>query len=264
MTDFDIDSHRQVITEVVVTASERALDWYRRPSTTVDNKEAGGFDPVTAADRAIEREIRDRLSELFPDHAIYGEEFGETGEGPHRWIIDPIDGTRAFVCGQPMWGTLLGLESHGRAMAGWMHQPVLGETHVATPAAATLIRAGDELPLATAPVTDLAEAIVLCTHPSMFDTPTLAADFARLEAVTRMVRYSGDCANYGLLATGSAHLVVENQLAPYDIVPLIPIVEGAGGVITDRKGKPPMNGGFVVAAATPALHAAALDVLGAG
>ncbi len=265
MTDsaeFDIEGHRADITDLVVTASDGALAWYRRP-VTIDNKQAdaGGFDPVTAADRAVEDEIRAGLQARFPGHAVYGEERGTEGEGRYRWIIDPIDGTRAFICGQPMWGTLVGFEADGAMVAGWLHQPVLAETHIATPAAATLRVGGDERPLQAASVTDPAEAIVLCTHPSMWDTDELRADFGRLDDATRMVRYSGDCANYGLLAAGHAHLVVENQLAPYDILPLVPIIEGAGGVVTDRLGRPPTEGGFVVAACTPELHAAALDLV---
>lgn len=261
MNDFDIESHRHAITDLVTTASRGALAWYRQPMT-VENKVEAGFDPVTAADRAVEDEIRAGLRALFPDHAVYGEERGATGDGPVRWIIDPIDGTRAFISGQPMWGTLLGLEVDGRPIAGWMHQPVLDETHVATPAAATLIRHGAATELVAASVTDLDEAIVMCTHPDMFDTPPLAAAFARLESRVRLVRYSGDCVNYGLLAAGQVHLVVENKLAPYDIVPLLPIIEGSGAVVTDREGKPPLDGGFVVAACTAELHGAALDVLG--
>ncbi|MEL7208610.1 MAG: inositol monophosphatase family protein, partial [Actinomycetota bacterium] len=139
--------------------------------------------------------------------------------------------------------------------------PVLDETHVATPAAATLIRNGATTDLVASPVTALDEAIVLCTHPDMFDTPELAAAFGRLEDRVRLVRYSGDCVNYGLLAAGQVHLVVENQLAPYDILPLVPIIEGSGAVVSDRAGGHPFAGGFVVAACTPGLHQAALEVL---
>lgn len=263
MTGFDIEPHRRAVTDIVVAASNRSLEWYRT-GMEVENKRSEGFDPVTAADRAVERQIRDGLAERFPNHAIFGEEFGVTGDGPHRWIIDPIDGTRAFVVGQPMWGTLVGLESHGRAIAGWMHQPVIDETHIATPGAATLVRNGTETPLATAPVTSLAESVLLCTHPEMFTTDALMADFNRVAGACRLTRFSGDCANYGLVASGEAHLVIEAGLAPYDIVPLIPIIEGAGGVITDRRGRSPLEGGFVVAAATAELHAEALALLGPG
>lgn len=270
MTDFNIDTHAAAVTTLVRNASRRSLAWYRR-TIEVDNKLADGYDPVTEADRVVEDEIRDGLGRLFPDHAILGEERGETGSGPYRWTIDPIDGTRAFVIGQPMWGTLVGLQARGVPVAGWMHQPVLDETHVATPAGGRLFfgdpdaldggRQGSSVTLRARPTTELDEAVMVCTHPEMFAPGPEAEAFARLDTAVRMTRYSGDCANYGLLAAGHVDLVVENGLAPYDIVPLIPIVQAAGGVITDLAGDLPLDGGYVVAAATPELHAAAVAVL---
>ncbi|MEL7208088.1 MAG: inositol monophosphatase family protein, partial [Actinomycetota bacterium] len=129
MTDFDIEPHRRAVTDLVTRASNGALAWYRRP-LTVENKHDTGFDPVTAADRAVEDEIRAGLSRLFPDHAVYGEERGTTGAGRYRWIIDPIDGTRAFIAGQPMWGTLVGFEVDGRPVAGWMHNTMASSSAV--------------------------------------------------------------------------------------------------------------------------------------
>lgn len=274
---FDIDEHAAAVTRLVRTASRRSLDWYRT-ALNVENKLAkgqrlggapsagsDGYDPVTEADRAVEDDIRAALGTRFPDHAIFGEERGETGSGPIRWTIDPIDGTRAFVTGQPMWGTLVGLQVDGVPIAGWMHQPVLDETHVATPRQAALIYGDPDdarsEPLGVSSTTDLVTAVVLCTHPEMFAPGEQADRFARLAEAVRMVRYSGDCANYGLLASGLVDLVVENGLAPYDIIPLIPIVEAAGGVVTDPEGRSPVDGGYVVAAATPELHAVALEVL---
>ena len=261
MTTFDIEADAEAITELVRRASRRSLDWYRQPMA-IDNKlatsDGGGFDPVTAADRAVEDEIRAGLGELFPGHAILGEERGETGAGPIRWVIDPIDGTRAFITGQPMWGTLLGLQVDGRPVAGWMHQPVLDETHIATPSGGRLMRNGDTIPLRSTGTTELADAVLFCTSPDMFAPGAEAEAFADLSACVRLTRFSGDCVNYGLLAAGMVDLVVENQLAAYDIIPLIPIVEAAGGIITDLAGQSPVDGGFVVAAATPELHQAAL------
>lgn len=258
---FAIDEHRDEITEIVRRAGNRSLDWFRRPVTVENKRVDGDFDPVTEADRVVEDEIRSALMERFPDHAVMGEERGESGSGRYRWVIDPIDGTRAFVSGQPMWGTLLGFEVDGVPVAGWMHQPVLDETHVATPAGGLLIRNGTTTPLVTRSGVGLSDAIVMCTHPDMFAPGPEQEGFARLDAATRLVRYSGDCVNYGLLAAGHVDLVVENQLAPYDIIPLIPIVESAGAVITDLDGKPPLGGGYVVAAGSVELHEAALAVL---
>lgn len=257
------------ISEMVRASGREALAWFRASSrsskTTVENKASTGFDPVTEADRHVEHLIRTSLEAWFPDHGILGEEEGETpavDQGiRYRWVIDPIDGTRAFVSGQPMWGTLLGLQFDGAAVAGWMYVPPLDELYVAAGGNGSIRRGVTDHALATSKVTALAEATLLCTHPTMFVTDDEQAAFARVADQCQLTRYSGDCVNYGLVATGDADLVVENQLQPYDVIPLIPIVEAAGGVITDRKGRPPTSGGWAIAAATPALHAAALEAL---
>lgn len=249
---FDVAAHLDEITELVRRAGDRSLRWYRALET-VDNKRASGFDPVTEADRAVESELRAALGERFAGHEILGEEFGRSGGGPYRWTIDPIDGTRAFIIGQPMWGTLLGFQVEDRPLAGWMHLPVLGETFIGH-GSCRLRTAEGTRPVRVRPTERLEDAVVLCTHPSMFTTDRQVAAFGSVAERARMVRYSGDCQNYGLVAMGLADAVVDNELAPYDIVPLIPIVEGAGGVVTDLDGNQPIDGGFVVAAATPALH----------
>jgi len=223
---FEIAPHAGAISEMVRDASRASLDWFRRPTgaLSVDNKLSAGFDPVTEADRFVERTLRAALLGRFPDHAVLGEEDGETGEGRHRWVIDPIDGTRAFISGQPMWGTLLGLQIDGEPVAGWMHVPVLDETYVAVDGVATLTSPTGERTLATSDVTDLGDAIVLCTHPTMFVTDDEVSAFARVDSSSRLVRYSGDCMNYGLIASGDADLVVENQMQPYDVMALIPLI----------------------------------------
>lgn len=256
---FDVAAHLDAVTDLVRRAGDLSLRWYR-DLDTIDNKNEVGFDPVTEADRAVEAELRTALEARFAGHEILGEEFGRTGGGPYRWTIDPIDGTRAFIIGQPMWGTLLGFQVEDRPVAGWLHQPVLGETlvghgscrlHTATGAREVKVSGTERLE----------EAVVLCTHPDMFTAGEQEAAFGRVAARARMVRYSGDCLNYGLVAMGLADAVVENGLAAYDIVPLIPIVEAAGGVVTDLEGHPPLAGGYVVAAATAALHEAILAEL---
>ncbi len=288
--DFNLEPHRDAVTLMVREASDRALGWYRtldrstnpaakHASTTgseykgseykgiekkgIENKASAGFDPVTEADRAVETELRRRLIELFPDHAVLGEEFGITGDSPYVWTIDPIDGTRAFITGQPMWGTLLGLQFEGKPIAGWMHAPVLGETYYSTGDAATMQLAdGSTRPLVCSGIEQLEAATMTCTDPNgMFAAGPEADRFGQLVEATRLCRYSGDCVNYSLLAMGLVDLVVENGLAIYDIVPLIPIVEGAGGTITDLDGASPLEGGYVVAAANPTLHARALEIL---
>ncbi len=268
MSSFDPATDAAEVTALVQAASDRALDWFRsgrrhEQGAVGDKGGVSGFDPVTEADRAVEDEIRAGLSARFPDHAILGEEAGESGsaDAAYRWVIDPIDGTRAFISGQPMWGTLVGLQRGDTVVAGWLHQPTLHETYVASDAGAWREVDGVRRPLQTSATTELGEAILLCTHPSMFVTEAERSAFARVADASRLTRYSGDCVNYALVASGDADLVVENQLQPYDVIPLIPLIERAGGVITDRDGRPPVNGGWAVAAATPALHQAALDAL---
>lgn len=267
---FSIALHLDEVTELIRSASAKSLGWFRqRPAGSADslavaNKAAAGdFDPVTEADRAVEDEIRQGLSKLFPTHEILGEERGLTGASAsdYRWVIDPIDGTRAFISGQPMWGTLVGLQHRDEVVAGWLYQPTMAETYVASPAGGWWHSAAGSRRLATSSVTSLHDAILLCTHPSMFETDDEKAAFARVESSVKLTRYSGDCINYALVATGSADLVVECQMQPYDIIPLIPIIEHAGGVVTGIDGKPPLGGGWVIAAATPQLHAAALERL---
>ncbi len=261
------------ITRLVVASSSEALRWFRRPMD-VENKAAGSrggsgndpvhrWDPVTEADRLVEEQLRRGLRDRFPSDRIVGEEGGSTGEGPDGWLIDPIDGTRAFVTGQPLWGTLLGRLVGDHPVAGWLHQPTLGHTYIAAGETNELRTPEGTIPLATSPTTELDEAVLLCTSPTMFHAGFEHAAFEALSAKCRLTRYSGDCLNYGYLATGFADLVVENQLEAYDIVPLVPIVEAAGGVISGLDGEPPSRG-WAIAAATAELHASALELLRSG
>ncbi len=220
---------------------------------------AGAFDPVTAADRGVEALIRARLGAVYPDSPIMGEEEGFTpGTSEWSWIIDPIDGTRAFITGVPAWGILLGLLRGGRPVGGIVHQPYLGETFVGGPGGAELRRAGEIRPLRTSGRTALAEAVLYSTHPGMF-TGAAQRGFDAVSVSVRMTRFGGDCYSYCLLAHGFIDLVIEAGLQPYDILPLVPIIEAAGGVVTGPDGAPPLAGGTVIAAASPDLHARALE-----
>jgi histidinol phosphatase-like enzyme (inositol monophosphatase family) len=247
------------VSTVVRDASHLALSWFRK-SHDVENKLGTGFDPVTIADRTVEDNLRAALTARFPDHEVLGEERGLSGSGAYRWVIDPIDGTRSFVSGNPLWGTLLGLEHEGVPIAGWLHQPTMDETWIAAGSMACHRSPHGERPLATRRTTRLEEATVLCTTPEMFAGEEADA-FARVAGTARLTRYGGDCINYGLVALGHADVVIDNHLSDYDIVPLIPILEAAGGVVTGRSGGSATAGGFVVAAGTPELHAATLERL---
>lgn len=227
------------------------------------------YDPVTEADRAIEELLRAGISSMAPGDRVVGEENGETGpaDAARTWYLDPIDGTKAFLTGMTGWGTLVGVVEDGRAVAGWMDQPVLGETFAAIHGRATVQRRSDgpeAVDLRTSGCTELSEAILYTTHPSMFDDPDddeVRRRYDELGRRVRLQRFGGDCYAYCMLAAGRVDLVVESDLNSYDIVALIPIIEAAGGVITGPDGRQPLEGGTVVAAATPELAEQAWAIL---
>jgi myo-inositol-1(or 4)-monophosphatase len=239
------------------------LPYFRR-ALAVENKAAsGGFDPVTAADKAAERVIAKALAEHWPDHALEGEEFGNrAGAGRFTWVIDPIDGTRAFIMGLPLWGTLIGLKDGADPVLGLMDQPYTGERFWAAGRTSHFRRAGGRArPIRTRPCPRLADAVLSTTHPAMFAADAELAAFQRLSAQVRFTRYGGDCYAYCLLAAGHTDIIVEAGLKPYDIVALIPIIERAGGRVTAWDGGPATGGGRVVATGDPRLHDTVLKIL---
>lgn len=244
-------------------AGPAILPFFRSP-LTVDNKAAEtGFDPVTEADRAAERAIVACLSERFPDHAILGEEFGrQGGSSDLEWVIDPIDGTRAFICGAPTWGTLIGLRSSAGVHFGVMDQPFTGERFWRGVDGSFARRPdGSVKPLQTNKAcTELSDALISTTAPELFDDEA-AAGFAAIKRTAKSIRYGMDCYAYCLLAGGTLDLVIESGLHAYDIVALIPIIEGAGGVVTTWTGGDARDGGSVLATGNPALHENALNTL---
>lgn len=248
--------------ELVQEAGRIALRHFRQPLDVANKLADGRFDPVTIADREVESFLVERIRARFPDHGIVGEEHGALdGDSRYSWIIDPIDGTRAFISGVPAWGILLGLRDAGRCIGGLMHQPYLEETFTGSPAGGWLSRRGERRLLQTRASARLADAILYCTHPTIFPDAGELSAFEHVAAHTRLMRYGGDCYSYCLLALGHIDLVIEGGLQAYDIQPLIPIIEAAGGVVTGRHGEDASGGGFVVAAANRALHAEVLTVL---
>lgn len=232
-----------------------------RTAGLVTNKLMAGFDPVTEADREAEKAIRSVIQAVYPTHGILGEEFGaENADSSHVWVIDPIDGTRSFISGVPLWGTLVGLTVDGDAVAGMMAQPFVGELFFATEAGAFYEGPRGSGVLATRSTTKIENATLCTTTPALFKNGGRVA-FDRLEERVRLSRYGTDCYAYCMLAAGHVDLVVEVGLQSYDIVALIPIIEKAGGKVTDWNGGPAENGGAIVAAATADLHRAALELL---
>ena len=228
----------------------------------VDNKRArtNGFDPVTLADRATEDILRRLIEETFPEHGIWGEEGGEkAGRGTLTWVLDPIDGTRSYICGIPLWGTLIALCDGDVPILGLADFPALGQRFLATAGGPAL---GNGQPLACRPCDTLNTAMMMTTDPDMFAPGPETEAYGRLERTVRLRRFGGDCFAWCLLAGGQIDLVVEGDLQPYDIRALIPIIEASGGIVTTWDGGPATNGGLVVAAGDPAVHRQALDILG--
>ena len=237
-------------------SGREALPRFRLPGAVV-NKANGGFDPVTEADRETEKAIRDLIRTEYPGHGILGEEFGNEGaDAGYVWVIDPIDGTRSFISGIPLWGTLVGLTENGKAIAGMMAQPFIGELFYAAGNGAFYEgpHGQGEVRLSTSSTHNLADATLFTTTPAIFD-PVRRALYDQLEKQVRLARYGTDCYAYCMLAAGHIDCVVEAGLYPYDIIALIPIIEQAGGVVTDWDGGPAEQGGGIVAAANATLHA---------
>lgn len=248
----------------LATESGQAILPFFRAAFGMDDKGhgSGTFDPVTEADRAAEVILRGLIRRTFPTHGILGEEFGpENLEAECVWVLDPIDGTRAFIAGLPTWGTLIGLTHNGAPVRGLMHQPFLGERFSGDGATARMRSAKGERVLRSRRGTSLKHALLATTDPRLFADGPERDGFTAIEAAVRMSRYGTDCYAYCMLAAGQIDLVVEAGLKPYDIVALIPIVEGAGGVITAWDGGPAAPGGRVVAAGDRALHTEALRLL---
>ncbi|MCJ2132331.1 histidinol-phosphatase [Methylobacterium sp. E-045] len=247
--------------EDLATESGQAILPFFRASFGMDDKGrgTGAFDPVTEADRAAETILRGRIRSTFPTHGIVGEEFGsDHADAECVWVLDPIDGTRAFITGLPTWGTLIGLLHDGVPVRGLMNQPYLGERFVGDGASATFQGIRGPRKLMTRRCERLADALLATTDPRLFAPGDEQDRFRSIEGAVRMSRYGTDCYAYCMLAAGQIDLVVEAGLKAHDIVALIPIIEGAGGVITAWDGSPAVKGGRIVAAGDVRLHAAAL------
>ncbi len=222
-----------------------------------------GFDPVTQADRGAETAMRLLIRENFPDDGIIGEEFGTAdGESGFTWVLDPLDGTRAFIAGQPMWGTLIALEHQGRPIIGVLEQPYLRERLVGYAGRTDMTCGDDHFHLRTRECASLAEAIVCTTHPFAHFDESERALFQRVERAARMSRYGGDCYSYALVAMGCVDVVMEARLAHWDIAAIVPIVEGAGGIVTDWSGGPVHEGGDVIACGDKRTHEEVLKLIG--
>ena len=240
------------------TAAPIALNYFRTPMDIEAKPDAS---PVTIADKEIETALRAVLQETVPDHGILGEEFGaDRLDAEYVWVIDPIDGTRSFSIGKPLFGTLIGLLHHGVPVLGIIDNPAIGERWVGIKGKPTTFN-GD--PATVRPCPDIAQAWMTSTTPHMFTDSGDIEAFENLKTKVRHTIYGCDCNAYGFLASGFLDLVCEANLKPYDYIALVPVVEGAGGVITDWHGKALGldSDGRVIAAGDQKSHAAALAAL---
>ena len=245
-------------------AAAEAIMPHFRTAASVENKSDSRFDPVTAADRGAEAAIRRLINDTYPEHGIVGEELGtERADAEFVWVIDPIDGTRSFITGLPVWGTLIGLMRNGKPILGMMAQPFTGERFAGDGTRAWYSGPDGERPMTTRPCASLGEASLFTTTPAMF-TATDRVAYDRVERAVRLARYGCDCYAYCMVASGNADIVVEAGLQAYDIVALIPIVEGAGGRLTDWEGGSAAKGGRVVASGDPKLHERVIAMLNEG
>jgi myo-inositol-1(or 4)-monophosphatase len=248
----------------LATVSGNAIKPFFRTSLGVEDKSRGGaFDPVTAADRAAELAMRTMIRQNFPAHGIIGEEFGpERPDAEYVWVLDPIDGTKSFISGMPAWGTLIALTRGGQPVYGMMHQPFIGERFSGDRGGARYRGPAGDRALMVRSCATLGEAILYTTSPRLMNEADRAL-FAKVEEAVRLSRYGGDCYAYCMLAAGHVDLVVETGLKPYDVAALIPIIVGAGGVVTTWSGGAPETGGRIVAAGDRRIHNAALALLNA-
>ncbi|NNU15437.1 inositol monophosphatase family protein [Parvularcula sp. ZS-1/3] len=254
--------------DLAKTASIATLQHFRA-GTSIDNKAEGGFDPVTEGDRQAETLLRQKIHAKFPGHGIKGEEFPEKeGTEPYRWVIDPIDGTRAFICGVPTWCTLIALEHEGRPIMGIIDQPCLKERWVG------LTLPGEEPTLSvqgflagrTSGLEDLSAARLMVTdvREGEYFSADEAAAVAKLGSKVRLLRQGLDSYGFGLVAGGQMDLVVEAGLKWHDIAAVIPVIEAADGTVTDWQGAPLTDKGgdiHVIVAATKALADQVSEVL---
>jgi histidinol phosphatase-like enzyme (inositol monophosphatase family) len=259
----DLHSLIPFLHELADAASAAILPRFRSPMAA-ESKPGGRlpFDPVTEADREAEAAMRRLIAGRFPGHGIVGEEYGdERVDAECVWVLDPIDGTRAFISGMPLWGVLIGLRCAGEPVLGMIAQPYLGERFIGTGDAAWLERGGERRPLKVRPCAALGEATLSTTSPDLFDRQELAR-YRAVEDRARLVRYGYDCYAYAMVAMGFVDCVIEAGLKPYDIEPIVPLIAGAGGFVTDWTGAEKQGGGRVVACGDRRVLEEALAQLG--
>lgn len=241
--------------ELADAARPLALSYFRTPLDVISKLDDS---PVTIADRTIEKHLREMIEARFPDHGIHGEEFGVKAGNAFTWVLDPIDGTKSFITGFPLFGTLVSLTFQEKPFCGLIDIPATGERWQGRPG--ETLFAGK--PAHASGCENISSARFYTTSPDMF-VDSEAESFERLSRKARLRRFGGDCYIYGLIASGHCDIALETGLQPYDYMALVPVVTGAGGCITDWRGNALSihSDGRVLASATPRLHDEALALL---
>ena len=243
-------------------AAAITLPLFRGEYAHDDKGTEGAYDPVTDADRGAEAAIRRLIGQRFPDHGVIGEEYGEDRpDAEFVWVLDPVDGTRAFVSGLPLWATLIALRHEGAPVIGVIAQPYLDEIFIGGPSGARLISRGGQCALKTRTCSNLATAVLATTDVHLFQHGEREA-FERVRSSVRLTRYGCDAYAYAMVALGRIDLVVESGLKTWDYEALRPVVERAGGVVTNWRGLAPGPDGRVLAAGDPRLHTRVAEIIG--
>lgn len=242
-------------------AARVSLPYFRGAYEETDKGGPGAFDPVTQADHEAEAAIRSLIAARYPDHGVIGEEYGEDRpDADHVWILDPIDGTRAFIAGLPLWTNLIALRSEGRPVVGVIGQPYLDEVFLGGPSGARLIKGGAETPLAVRPCPSLNDALIATTDPDLFSGAELGA-WTQLRAAARLARLGCDAYAYAMLAAGRIDLVAESGLKVWDWSALVPVITAAGGAVTNWRGEAPDGSGQILAVGDVGIREQALVTL---
>ncbi|AQR60712.1 histidinol-phosphatase [Brevundimonas sp. LM2] len=253
MTEFE-----SFAVELAAEAARVTLPFFRGDYAEENKAGPGAFDPVTQADKEAEAAIRALIAARYPEHGVIGEEYGEDRpEAEHVWILDPIDGTRAFIAGLPLWTTLIALRTEGRPAVGVISQPYLEETFLGGPSGGVLLRRGQTRALRVRACERLTEAVIATTAPEIFTAPELGA-WTQVMAAARLARYGCDAYAYAMLALGRLDMVAETGLKVWDWSALIPVVEAAGGQVTNWTGGPVSGDGRIIAVGDPRVRDQAL------
>jgi histidinol phosphatase-like enzyme (inositol monophosphatase family) len=253
MTEFE-----SFAVELAAEAARVTLPFFRGAYAEENKAGPGAFDPVTQADKEAEAVLRKAISARYPDHGVIGEEYGEDRpDADHVWVLDPIDGTRAFISGLPLWTTLIALRVAGRAKVGAISQPYLDELFLGGPSGAVLMSRDQTHPLHVRPCERLTDAVIATTAPELFTAPELGA-WTQVMAAARLARYGCDAYAYAMLAMGRIDMVAETGLKAWDWSALVPVIEAAGGEVTDWRGQPVSDDGRILAVGDPRVREQAL------